>query len=705
MKLKSLIVILLVAFSSVGYSQGTLKGRVTEGQDPLPFVNVGVFKDGKLIHGANTNLDGYYTIKPLMPGKYDVKASYVDMKFHTYTGVIIRDDRVTDLDFVLSSKGDSNEVVIEYVRPIFTKDGGTDMSIDEPKVERMSSRSAEGIATTMPGVAGNDGAMGSVRGTRSDGTVTYIDGVKVAGASSLPRSSISEIGLVMGGVPAKFEDAESYKSTFNTSSWKNPEHENFISYERRPLQNYIKLLTAGEVNDFTKWVLWNDINKTDLAQYAKTWNLFPKNRYCVQLTNKLLNPVVDATVELKDKNNKKIWSSKTDNTGKAELWSNMFDSLWNETNQYSIEISYQGQKQMIKKAIPFHKGVNNLKLEVDCNYSNNVDVMFVVDATGSMGDEIDYLKAELLDIINNVKKQDPSLIINLGSVFYRDKGDEYVTRKSDFSKNLQQTIDFIDKQYAAGGGDYEEAVEAALNEAITKCTWSSEARTRILFMVLDAPPHGDSTVVAQLQQLMNTAAQKGIRIIPIMGSGIGKSTEYLFRSMALATNGTYTFLTDDSGIGGPHIKPTTDTYKVELLNDMMLRLFKQYTSIPVCNKPVEFVPEELIPDTTFLTPIIDTTSLAQNIDTTKTQVPAVEVKPTWKCYPNPTTGMLTVEINGNLVDLFITDNSGKILEKVDARNGDKTMQIDLSNYPNGIYFVRYYYGIDQSVTAKIVLTR
>lgn len=704
MKLKLLIVVLFLAVTSLAYSQGTLKGRVTDGKEPLPYVNIAIWKDGKLVSGAQTNLDGYYTIKPINPGKYDVKASYVGMKSHTYTGVIISNDLITDLDFVLSPKGDLEEVVVEYVRPIFTKDGGTEETIDGAEIKRMTSRSAEGVATTMAGVSATDGAMGSVRGARSDGTVTYIDGVKVAGTSSLPKSKIDEYTIVPAGVPAKYEDGD--KGFLTITSTKEDDVPVKKKKDVIPTNRKLaRLLTAGEVNDFTKWVLWNDINKTDLAQYAKTWNLFPKNRYCVQLTNKLLNPVVDATVELKDKKNKTIWSSKTDNTGKAELWSNMFDSLWNETNQYSIEITYLGQKQVIKKAIPFHKGVNNLKLEVDCNYSNNVDVMFVVDATGSMGDEINYLKAELLDIINNVQKQDPSLVINLGSVFYRDKGDEYVTRKSDFSKNLQQTIDFIGKQDAGGGGDYEEAVEAALNEAITKCAWSSEARTRILFMVLDAPPHGDSTVVAQLHQLMNTAAQKGIRIIPIMGSGIGKSTEYLFRSMALATNGTYTFLTDDSGIGGPHIKPTTDTYKVELLNDMMLRLFKQYTTIPVCNKPVEFVAAELIPDTTFLTPIIDTTSLAQNIDTAKTQVPVVEVKPTWKCYPNPTTGMLTVEINGNLVDLFITDNSGKILEKVDARNGDKTMQIDLSNYPNGIYFVRYYYGIDQSVTAKIVLTR
>jgi hypothetical protein len=228
-------------------------------------------------------------------------------------------------------------------------------------------------------------------------------------------------------------------------------------------------------------------------------------------------------------------------------------------------------------------------------------------------------------------------------------------------------------------------------------------------MVLDAPPHPTPEVIAKLTMLINLAAEKGIRIIPISGSGVSKSTEYLLRTMALATNGTYTFLTDDSGIGGTHIKPTTDSYKVELLNDMLIRLFTQYTTIPVCNKPIEFVPAELVPDTAFLAIKSDTLPMADSLktaDTTRTEIlPKVEVKPSWKCYPNPTGGALTVEISGPVIDLFLTDNAGKILEKVATTQSTSTYNLDLGSYPNGIYFVRYYYGKEQSVTAKIILTR
>ena len=465
-----------------------------------------------------------------------------------------------------------------------------------------------------------------------------------------------------------------------------------------------KKLTAGEVNDYTKWIMWNDISANELSEYAKAWNVLPKQRYCVQLSNKFDNPVVNASVQLLDDKKNVIFETKTDNTGKAELWSKLFSMNDSIVQDYSINIEYQNKAYSIKKARPFKKGINFLKLPVECDYPGIVDVMFVVDATGSMGDEISYLQAELLDIIKNAKTIDNQLLIRLGSVFYRDKGDEYITRKSDFSSDINQTITFISSQKAAGGGDYEESVDEALNEAINNCKWSSDARARILFLVLDAPPHNDEVIIKKIENLIITAAKKGIRVIPIMGSGVDKSTEYLFRSMALATNGTYTFLTDDSGIGGLHIKPTTDIYKVELLNDLIFRLFKQFVIIPQCNKPIEFIPEELKPDTTFLSNNIDTTSVVDS--TQKSQIPIVKIeKPSWKIYPNPTSGEITVEISGNIIELFITDNSGKILEKVDVNNSESIYRIDLSKYPNGIYFVRYYYAKDCSVVGKVILNR
>lgn len=79
------------------------------------------------------------------------------------------------------------------------------------------------------------------------------------------------------------------------------------------------------------------------------------------------------------------------------------------------------------------------------------DIAFIVDATSSMGDEIEYLKAELLDVIARIKNQNTTeeLSLRVGSVFYRDLDDEYVTRTSPLSTNIDETLNFIRNQKVA----------------------------------------------------------------------------------------------------------------------------------------------------------------------------------------------------------------------------------------------------------------
>ena len=116
------------------------------------------------------------------------------------------------------------------------------------------------------------------------------------------------------------------------------------------------------------------------------------------------------------------------------------------------------------------------------------------------------------------------------------------------------------------------APTGALLETIQKQNWSSKAIARIVFLVLDAPPHKQQQNIESLQKSIRMAAEKGIKIIPVTASGINRSTEYLMKTMALATTGTYVFITDDSGIGNTHLKSKNKDYKVEKLNDLLVRL-------------------------------------------------------------------------------------------------------------------------------------
>jgi len=334
-------------------------------------------------------------------------------------------------------------------------------------------------------------------------------------------------------------------------------------------------ITAAEWNDLLSWDFWNNLGQNQEFETAKgNWNFFPSERYSFLIRDSRQRPVTDCEVRLKNIPGDVIWEARTDNEGKAELWLNLNGGI--EDSPVAV-VKYGDEELIIVDPIEFDNGVNEVILATDRSNVQKADILFVVDATGSMGDEIDYLKSELLDVIRKSELMNLQLEMRTGAVFYRDEGDDYLTRVSAFTANPSQTLAFIKDQEANGGGDYEEAVHTALNTAITQLSWSGSARARLLFLLLDAPPHHTDAIANDINDAVKEAASKGIKIIPISASGINKDTEFLFRFFATSTNGTYVFITDDSGIGGEHIEATVGEYEVELLNDLIVRLITKYT--------------------------------------------------------------------------------------------------------------------------------
>ncbi len=344
------------------------------------------------------------------------------------------------------------------------------------------------------------------------------------------------------------------------------------------------LLTATEINDFKKWDECGDLLNSDFESYKRVWNILPRQRFVARVSDQNQRPIVDAIVKLYDAKEKLIWIARTDNTGTAQLWSDIFLSSNNQNTKakspFKIIFSYRNEQRKIDNAQPYPQQTNVVRFDNVNRLSTDIDIFFIVDATGSMGDELNFLQAELYNIIDQVKKDQSNLNVRMGSLVYRDEGDDYVTRKLSLNTNIDKTVHFLKKQSADGGGDTPEAVDEALYQAIECENWAESALARIAFLILDAPPHDDSRSVRRVNEQIALAASKGIRLVPLVASGMDQNGEYLMRSIALATNGTYVALTDDSGIGNSHAKPTTDYYKVEKLNDLLIRLINEYTRIP-----------------------------------------------------------------------------------------------------------------------------
>ena len=207
-KKTTLVIALALSLFSFSFAQtqfGTLKGRVTDAEsgEPLPFSNVVIMLNGIQKGGASTDIDGYYTIKPIPPGTYDVHATYVGYQEVVIKGYIIGSNKVSFQDLKLPLKGLKVEefVFIEYVKPLVEQDEGSGGRLSREEIKKAPTRSVGALVGLTAGVTG-----GSIKGQRTSGTSYYVDGVKVRGFTGIPQGSIQEINTITGGIPAEYGD-------------------------------------------------------------------------------------------------------------------------------------------------------------------------------------------------------------------------------------------------------------------------------------------------------------------------------------------------------------------------------------------------------------------------------------------------------------------------------------------------------------------
>lgn len=338
------------------------------------------------------------------------------------------------------------------------------------------------------------------------------------------------------------------------------------------------VLTAGEWNDLDHWDFWGKLFKDeDITKASKVWEFNVDRRIAVKVTDAAGKAVSGARVEA-TMNSKIVWSTVTDNHGTANLWLNLFDGKELDDDAV-LKVRINGKEQSGTPVISYPQDgdakVNSYKASQKADIENSVDVAFVVDATGSMEDEIRFLQDDIEDIIGKASAIN-SASIRTGAIFYRDEEDEYVTRSSQLTAKTADTREFIRHQSAHGGGDYPEAVHTALEATLQELDWNVYAKSRIAFLILDAPAHLKTKVVESLHKSIEKFADMGIIIIPVAASGADLQTEFMLRNFAIVTNGTYTFLTNDSGVGGDHLEPRVGEFEVEKLNELMTRLISHY---------------------------------------------------------------------------------------------------------------------------------
>ncbi len=165
--------------------------------------------------------------------------------------------------------------------------------------------------------------------------------------------------------------------------------------------------------------------------------------------------------------------------------------------------------QIMAKNIPLNPPVIQ---HITASQNPKIDVVFVLDTTGSMSGLIQTAKEKIWSIATTMASAQPTPEIRIGLVAYRDRGDQYVTRVVDLSDDLDSVYAALMDFEAGGGGDTPESVNKALYDAVHHMSWSEgEQAYQVVFLVGDAPPHMDYNEV-RYPEIVASALEKGIVI-------------------------------------------------------------------------------------------------------------------------------------------------------------------------------------------------
>jgi Mg-chelatase subunit ChlD len=171
-----------------------------------------------------------------------------------------------------------------------------------------------------------------------------------------------------------------------------------------------------------------------------------------------------------------------------------------------------------------------------------MDVVFAIDATGSMGDEIDVIKKEVWNIANELMTGKPAPDIRFGLVLYRDKSDSQLIESTPLTRNVDKIHEQLMSARAMGGGDNPEHVGKGLHTALDMDWDTSKGVAKKIYLVGDAPAksYSDNT----LETAISKAQQKGVKINAIGGSGIeAEGGKAQFAMIAKRAGGSFEALT------------------------------------------------------------------------------------------------------------------------------------------------------------------
>ncbi|MCB0074024.1 MAG: VWA domain-containing protein, partial [Caldilineaceae bacterium] len=340
-------------------------------------------------------------------------------------------------------------------------------------------------------------------------------------------------------------------------------------------------VTAGVVDDNADWDAYLDY--LDRHRNHGAIAIDVRDRIIIQVIDDRNRPVHDAAVDIFLREDV-VYRGRTDTAGRLIFLPRTLNTF---RQQQKDEYRVTATKGWAARTQTFGRSDGDTWTltikDAPREDGTRLDLLFLMDATGSMSDEIDKLKASMADIADELARLPEQPDVRYGLVAYRDHGDEFVVRNFDFTDSLPQFQRTLAKLEASGGGDEPEALHGALFTAVHELSWRTDETVRMVVLVADAPPHiadyyGDLS--GRYDHTVFDAVAQGIKIFPVGASGLNSTGEYVFRQLAQITGGKFVFLTYEDG-SDPSSGPGTETdhdvenYSVNTLDRLIVRLVRE----------------------------------------------------------------------------------------------------------------------------------
>jgi len=206
--------ILFLFTSGAVFSQTTIQGEIKDEAtgDAVLFATVALYKNDVLMQGTESDFDGNYSFSDIDPGTYDIEVSFIGLQTQRLTGIVAKAGKVNIADFVMKEEGVLIEGVqiVGYKVPLVEFDNTTQgKSLTSENIQNLPSKNIAAIAATSAGVTSDANGNISVRGSRTNSTYYYIDGIRVSAANAgnlVPQAQIEQMQIITGGIEARYGD-------------------------------------------------------------------------------------------------------------------------------------------------------------------------------------------------------------------------------------------------------------------------------------------------------------------------------------------------------------------------------------------------------------------------------------------------------------------------------------------------------------------